>query len=492
MNCELAPNLLSARLDGEIDDADRAALESHLAGCPACRAAADAMTTQDAVLTSAFNERLRAADLLADRVIAQFRTQSATEPDKTKHRRILPASDPSLAAAATRRWWTNWGRPLVAAAAGFSLAILLTRLWDKPDNTRLAIPPTNTTATQSTVATQRAVPSMAQLALATGAVFVCPSDSDQWRPLESGGAVQVGMKVRTGPKVRCEFKLNDGSEVRMNADTQITLTATRRVEVAGGQVYSSVRKQDGNEPFIVKTSPAQATLTALGTAFDVTCTPAKTTCTVVEGSVKMEAGDKQDVVRGGETLTLADGNFGGKKQVENLMQATQWVDEILVLKGRDNPELAGRINDIFAQLGHDKMWYMHAQEVRRLGDHCIVPLTRYIQSDRSKATQDDEMKRREAARIVGDVATTWAIPELINLLADTDGDVRYAAATALQRLTGQSQGRRPEEWRDQGLMACTPTVDKWHGWWEQNKSRFPGADPDAVKPVELVAPKGKG
>jgi hypothetical protein len=168
------------------------------------------------------------------------------------------------------------------------------------------------------------------------------------------------------------------------------------------------------------------------------------------------------------------------------------VDEILVLKGRDNPELAARINDIFAQLGHDKMWYMQAQEVRRLGDHCIIPLVRYIQSDRSKATQGDEMKRREAARIVGDVATTWAIPELINLLADHDGDVRYPAAAALQRLTGQTLNRRPEQWRDQSLMTCTPTIDQWHKWWEQNKSHFPGADPDALQPLNLPIPKDKG
>jgi hypothetical protein len=168
------------------------------------------------------------------------------------------------------------------------------------------------------------------------------------------------------------------------------------------------------------------------------------------------------------------------------MRATQWVDEILVMKGRGNPELTRRIDDIFAQLGHEKMWYMNAQEVRRLGDHCVVPLARYIQSDRSKRTVDDRSKRREAARIIGDVATTGSIPELINLLADDDGDVRYAAATALRRLTGNDHGRAPQQWRDQPLMTCTPQIEDWHAWWDKNKRRFPGADPDAVKPVEMV------
>jgi HEAT repeat protein len=132
------------------------------------------------------------------------------------------------------------------------------------------------------------------------------------------------------------------------------------------------------------------------------------------------------------------------------------------------------------------MWYLDAQEVRRLGDHCVVPLSRYIESDRSRQTEDDRMKRREAARIVGDVATTWAIPELINLLGDADGDVRYPAAVALQRLTSQSLGRRPEEWRDQPLATCAPTVNKWRDWWEKNKDRFPGVDPNAVREAPVV------
>jgi ferric-dicitrate binding protein FerR (iron transport regulator) len=478
VNCEQADILISARIDGEIDQADRAQLERHLADCPACSAVADVLASQDADLDRAFAPRRVAATMLAERVIARL---------------DIPPAEVNVRSPASidRSWWASWGKPILAAAAGFGLALLLVRPWKAPDNTSVTGPAPRSVTTASLSAKP-----VGQLALATGAVFVCPSDSDQWRPLASGGAVEAGMKVRTGPKVRCEFKLDDGSEVRLNADTEVTLPASRRVDVAAGQVFSSVQKLTDGAPFVVNAAPARTTLTALGTAFDVTCQPGKATLTVVEGSVKVESAGNQDVIAGGETVTVADGRFGDKKQVDNLMRATQWVDEILVMKGRDNPELARRIDDIFAQLGHEKMWYMNAQEVRRLGDHCVVPLARYIQSDRSKNNPDDQMKRREAARIVGDVATTWAIPELINLLADNDGDVRYAAASALQRLTGQSLGRRPEQWRDQTWMTCAPTIDQWHGWWDQNKQQFPGADPDAVKPVEVAKkeapPKGKG
>jgi hypothetical protein len=463
VNCEHATHLISARLDGEIAASDAALLDAHLADCAGCRATAEALAVQDNGLNSIFGERRVAAAMVAERVISELRASVVARP-----------------ADLSRNRWASWGRTLVAAAAGFCLAILITRPWDQPNEGGLVGPTTHITPVPI------AQP-VGHLALATGEVFVCPSSSQNWRPLETGGVVQAGMKVRTGPKVLCEFNMNDGSQVRMNADTQVTLTSARHVEVTGGQVYSTIRRQGNNAPFVVKAAPAHATLTGQETAFDVSCSPAKTTCTVVEGSVKMEAAGKHDVVKGGEMVSLADGQPGDKRPVENLMRATQWVDEILVLKGRDNPELARRIDDIFAQLGQDKMWYMQAQEVRRLGDHCIVPLCRYIESDRSKGTQDDEMKRREAARIVGDVATTWAIPELINLLDDVDGDVRYPAAVALQRLTGQDLGRPAEQWRDQGLMACTPSIDRWHAWWEKNKSRFPGVDPDGVKSTLMKA-----
>jgi hypothetical protein len=481
VNCEQANNLISARIDGEIDDADRFALDAHLAECAGCRAVAEALAGQDVELDRAFGERRLAATALADRVISKLD--------------LPPRVELNVGALKSRSWWATWGKPLMAAAAGFGLAILLTRPW-RVTNTPTVIGPTTHPGTGSSVVVARpATQSVGQLALATGAVFVCPSDSQQWRPLESGGAVEAGMKVRTGPKVRCEFKLADGSEVRLNTDTEVMLPAARRVEVAAGQVFSSVQKQSDGAPFVVNAAPARTMMTALGTAFDVTCQSGSATLTVVEGSVKVESAGNENVIAGGESLTISGGQFGDKKQVDNLMRATQWVDEILVLKGRDNPELARRIDDIFAQLGHEKMWYLQAQEVRRLGDHCVVPLTRYIQSDRSK-TPDEQMKRREAARIVGDVATTWAIPELINLLADADGDVRYSAAVALQRLTGQSLGRRPEQWRDQTWLTCEPSINQWHGWWAQNKGKFPGVDPDAVKPVEVVkkefAPRGKG
>jgi hypothetical protein len=109
--------------------------------------------------------------------------------------------------------------------------------------------------------------------------------------------------------------------------------------------------------------------------------------------------------------------------------------------------------------------------VKALGDHCALPLTRFIQSDRSL---NNENKRVRAAQILSDIAQPWCIPELIGLLGDDDGRIREFAARALLRLTGQTHGRSPESWRSVPLVGCENTIENWRKWWDENRHRYPG------------------
>ncbi len=499
MNCEQAQLHLNARLDGELAADDRAALELHLAGCAECQLLAGEMLIDEAVLREAFAGRGQVAAGVAERAIREL--FSPAQADGVGH----PPADWVVDSTALRdagvggvsrnrlrlgRWLT----PILAAAAGFALAVMVFRPWSGKGS--VAVDPQAATGPTMIQVAARPVPA-GQLSLATGQVDVCKPGSSQWFICPTGGAIDAGMQVRTGPSIRCEMKMADGSEVRLNGKTQVTVHAPRSVEIAAGQVFSAVAHSPVGELFLVRAAPAEASMIALGTEFDVSCQAdsKQAVLTVVEGSVKVQAAGKEDTFKAGEAVTVASGALQDRRQVAALMTATQWVDEILVMKGRDNAELGRRIDDLFAQLGHDKMWFMAAQEVWRLGDHCVVPLTRYIQSDRSKGPQE-EHRRREAARIIADVATTSSVPELINLLPDADGEIRYHAARALERLTGQSLDRTPEQWRDQQWVSCMPTIAQWHQWWEKNKTNLPGCDPGGVKPIQVVKepgePKGKG
>jgi HEAT repeat protein len=154
------------------------------------------------------------------------------------------------------------------------------------------------------------------------------------------------------------------------------------------------------------------------------------------------------------------------------MLTTRWVNEILVMKGRDNPELARRIDDILAQLGQLKGSFMEEQEIRGLGDRCVLPLSRYLQSPRSGG-EAQKGKRQMAARILADIAQPWAIPDLIELLENKDPEVRFQAARALERLTSVNMGHRAEEWRRNAPETMRPTIKAWKEWWRQNQLRCP-------------------
>src|SRR5262245_45983744 len=111
MDCEQAHNLIAMNMAGELPSDDRARLDEHLNGCTSCRATSQAWLQQDVELRRAFAPRRAVATALAERVITQVR--------------MLPVP-------ARRRVQITWiMMPLMSAAAGFLLAVLVLPPWLK-------------------------------------------------------------------------------------------------------------------------------------------------------------------------------------------------------------------------------------------------------------------------------------------------------------------------------------------------------------------------
>ena len=183
------------------------------------------------------------------------------------------------------------------------------------------------------------------------------------------------------------------------------------------------------------------------------------------------------MVETGECATIVDGRVTDKRQGENLLRATDWVLELLRLKGGKNDELTQRlterINDILAQIGNEKASGVFTDdEIRSLGYHCVIPLTRFIESDRSKGP-GQEPRRVRAARLIADLAQPWHIPDLIDLLADADPQVRYHAARGLVRLVPEEEPLTPEAWRDSSGAGRQKALKDWRAWWDKSKDRYP-------------------
>jgi hypothetical protein len=452
MNCEIATNLISSRIDGEISAADQSLLDEHLATCAGCRATMDVLSAQDSDLTRAFAPRRQAATAVADAAIARI------------HREQVQSLRP-------RRF--GFLTMLVSAAAGFALALLIIRPWQKP--TAGPIGPITTTQQVPTT------PAIAHLALATGAIEVQPPGKTTWEVMPTGAAIAPNSKIRTPDKVRCEVVMADQSTIRLNYNSEVEIGSGRDFKLASGQMYSSVAKAD--KEFTV--SVAQASITALGTEFDIAADAQKTTLTVVEGSTRVKGRGGERIVNSGNQISIVAGTPGELEAVSSLPVATRWVNELLMMKGRDSEELRKRVDMLLAAIGNEKMMYMFEDEIKALGDHCVLPLTRYVQSPLSAR---DSRKRHQAARILTEMAQPWSIPQMIELLEDNDGEVRFYAARALHRLVGQNMGRNPEDWRNQKYVN---TLNEWQKWWQSHKDRYPGGPMSPSPQSKAIETKAK-
>lgn len=420
MDCQQALNEIGPFVDGELPPSDWPALEAHLAECNGCRMAYGELLVADAALTRSFRPRRRAGAELADRVIEQLRIDGVP-----------------------RRWLRAWAVPLVAAAAGFMLAVVVFHGGgERPDG--------------------QAEAPLARLALATGPTQVRPVPNVAWLGCPTNSSIAAGAAVRTSDAARCEIEANDGTQIRLDAGTVIELPTPRCVRLAQGELYSSV--PDDRKKF--KIELPDAVIAATRGKFDVSCAPGAASLTVIEGTADVACKSGTCSVVAGQRVRLIDGQVQETGAVVDPLQATAWINELLLLKDPENPELIERLNDILAQIGHAKISYLYEDEIRRLGSRAALPLLRYVSSPRSRS---DAVARVAAARIAADLADETAIGDLIALLDDKDPLVRFHVRRALVRLAGGDQGSTIDT-ADQDPQSLRAVREAWKTWWKSRSN----------------------
>ena len=512
MDCEQAANFISARVDGELAADDRVVLDAHLAGCAACRATAEAVVLQDAELLRAWAGGRDAATALAARVSEAFaRTMPASGAIPSPGPTLTPAATPPAVAPWHRQpsWWVGW---VAAAAAGFVAAIVLVR----PAGPPVALsPPMFPPPSILPPPAILAVDPVARLSLASGAVFTCPSDGRAWQPMAPGDGLAPGARVRTADAAKCELALPGGSRLRLNAGTELRFVGAGDVRLAGGQLWSAVPLDAG--PLRVAAADACVTTGPAAAQFDVTCSAGAAQVkvvevTVVEGTARVDGNGSATTVRGGELLRVGaaaqarpdpgapvatPGSDAAARDAASAMRcvaapdplaATRWLDDLLLLRPVDDPELAARADALLGRVAADRAASADhtatadrttvtppvepgpaERDLRARGDAWAVPLARFALRHRSAAAEPVVSKRRAAARLLADLATPPCVPDLIDLLADGDSAVRYHVAVALNRLTGFTLGYPPDR------CAADPRdpapAEAWRAWLSADRGR---------------------
>ena len=511
MKCEDALPLINAWVDREIADEDRVALESHFGACEDCQAIADELRLADSDLTRAFESDRDAARDVASAVISSLPSllppaggeggrrpdeggvegeANAVSPESSSPSPALRAPSPPqgregtvLAREESRP--VDWRSLAMAVVVGFLLALVIF----PPSAHQNPGPPTETAGEEverpkpgpdsesprdngfSRIATLVAATGDVQFASGTGSwrdastpLIQCPSDG----------------KVRTAKGARAELVTSDGAVIRMNGDTEVTLKSSREVELQKGQVFCRAPDDVGIEVFSCERPSSPSTqpptqkvswaASGSGKGFLSSVSPegAGQVVTPPGSTVSLKTESGRHELKSGQSATIINGQVqpGG---LGDPLLAASWIHPLLIRKGHNDPELKERVDELLAQIGHNKMSMLYEREIRSLGEHCVLPLIRYVQSPIS---MKEPGRRGSAMSIVADLAPSLVIEDLISLLKDESPEVRYQAAGALFRLTGETLERSPDDWR-KPLSECQETIETWSAWWQTNRGRFP-------------------
>jgi hypothetical protein len=469
MSCDEIQSLLSADLDGQLDDESRPVLDAHLATCADCRAARESLAALDAALVRGLRPMRARADDVAERTIARLRTQTQPAPR-----------------APSRRWIGY----LVAVAGGYVLAVFLSRPLPPSG---VPIPDKVVQHPGPEVPEKTALPPVVATIVAfTGPVEVRRPRETDWVSVEIPSfSCPTDTSIRTPESSLCELETDRGCRIRMDAGTEVDLKSGSELHIAGGQLWCQAPEtsqmkivaKGSSTPHPTSTS-ASCTVTWSGPGSLMTACSAEQPLTIAAGSGAIEivtatetrqlhAGDSAQVI--GDDVEPANGSF------EPLLDAS-WMHPLLIQKGFADSELNERVNGLLAQLGRAKMSFLFERDIRGLGEYSALPLLRFVESTLS---EEEVGRRQQAASILADVAPAWMVPDLIALLGDTDPVVRVASARALTRLTGQTQGISPEQWRESGDVWGS-AHERWLAWWTENR-RVYATRPAGVTQTRLPA-----
>ncbi len=452
MDCQRALNLISKRIDHEISHEEDALLAAHLMECASCSMMLEEITEQDQFLRQTLTGVQDDAHQAVEAAISVI--QSKASSDRTTTNLSTRRSQLSIFSVIA----------IVSAAAGFICSTIIHQNFVTPPLQPIIVP---------TIA--------AHLNISSGIVQAKPLGEKLWKILKPGEPIVEGTTIRTASDSRCEIVNPDGSSLRLNRDTELTVTNSREFKLAGGRIWSSVQKN--TIPFKVGIPSSELAVVAVGTQFDVDHSNTTTVVSVIEGQARLESqhwkNSEENLLSGGEQAKVENNKIIEKGKFYNIARATTWMNELLVIKGEQDPELKARLDKLLAKIGRSKVSYLLEGDIRALGVSCVPPLLSYIKSTESKQGHGSELKKRHsAARIATELAPAEYVPQLIELLQDEDGYVRSLACRALMRTTGQPSMISPKDWEKSHRHQLRKPYESWVHWYKKHQDRYPKGEWD--------------
>jgi ferric-dicitrate binding protein FerR (iron transport regulator) len=221
-------------------------------------------------------------DLLAEVLRA---AGARTVPNSEDHDVVLDVAlaawRRSLRAQRRRRWTLALAATVAAMATG--IAVLVYRI------------------------TARTSPDVATVVVIHGSVVTRSPQDGTWRPLKLGESIAAGARVRTSPIAGLALAMNGGISARLDEQSEVEVDSQHLLRLTSGALYvdtGSVPAGSG----VVRVETAFATVSDVGTVFQVDVTARSLRVRVREGLVQVDTADGADLVRteAGEEMELDD------------------------------------------------------------------------------------------------------------------------------------------------------------------------------------------
>lgn len=444
LTCGQVLDQLGPLADNELDSITRALVESHVAGCPRCAAAHEKLTSLDEFLRASSTSVREQSATVADRVLAN-----------------TPAPRPSTTTI-TRQTPRILRRLAVVAAASVALLLVI-----RPPQRPSHDPPVQTIPSPAA----NAVP-VAFVVRATGPLEFQDPATQAWERVELASipslACPESSSIRTVPGTLVELETSNGTKLRLNEKTEVSLASPDDLELRTGHLWCQTgsanqvtikatplatdRDQSSGQTSLTLENLAACACTSPDSVATVFRQPDGVQVTAGSGNVEVTLGEQKHSIPAGRTASVSRNGVEVNAPAVTSLNAERWMQPLLAMAGHGNPELSQRVESLLADLGATKASWMRETDLRALGEYAAVPLIEFVKQERSTT---DAVKRRRAMSIAADTAPVWTVPDLIALLDDKDAAIQASAAKALTRLTGQSPARD---------MAKA----SWTSWWEQN------------------------
>lgn len=243
-------------------------------------------------------------------------------------------------------------------------------------------------------------------------------------------ALWFGDRIETREESLASVLLDDGTELRLNADSVVELVSASQLRLLRGQLWARLTPEKAwtieHDAGAVETDGAIVDVQARGSWMRLT---------TIEGGARLRSPDGVTrLVQTGQSCAVDEGILRNREYVSYSLQVIAW--QLPLLCGTPREELLALASEMVRMLGNPSGSKEAASVLRDLGPCSAPALLAALEPSLAMSFRE---VRRPAALLLRDVATYESGKKMFALLVDPDPQISAAIYAAIVRVTGTNR-----------------------------------------------------